>query len=655
MANPEIVLPPARIEIGLVHGGIDDDDISEIVSSGGDPVDAIVVGHYVGVKPQAAELAVDRAISRALTGVAAGEAGADGGLEDGLLTQLSERGTFRGELGQPFLLADPRTRNRARGKANGVERTIVVAGMGVPARFGEPELTVLVRELCWALAHLGKRHLATVLIGSGNGNLRSEECISGWIRGIKRAVSGLEHDTGKQIRRVTFVEFNAAKIGQIHEAILREKRQLDSTSRLVIDYAGPDPETLTRLRQQGVRESIERLQRKLDAGEDERYPASLIPTRVTVAYERRVYRYGAITADASVPQREIRLDPALVADANRELAAEGGRELQRERARFMERLVIPEDLRRHLLSRAPLVLLLDTTTARLHWEMVAQPSLDGLVDEGSTVSPPNSFFPDAFLGTSRGLTRQLLTAFAPPPQPPPPPRRLLRVLVVADPAEDAPLPGASDEGRRVAELLESCNTLFAERGSGVEVDALIGPREATRTNVLRRLMLRSYDVLHFAGHCVYKPRDPAASGWVFSGHQLLSALELTRVDRVPEFVFSNACESGITPDRAEARSIGLAPSFAESFFARGVANFVCTAWPVTDTGALTFALELYQRLLGLEPDGNDYRASTPSVMHEAMRDARCATASVPDGIQTWGAYQHYGNPYFRLFEPARKP
>ena len=653
MLQSGIVLEPARIEIGLVHGGIDDDDISAVLSNGGHPVDAIVVGHYVGVRPQAAELALDRAISRALSGKGSRPAGADGVEEEGLLTQLSERGTFRGELGQPFLIADPRSHNGARSKTKAVERTIVIAGMGVPARFGEPELTVLVREICWALAHLGKLHLATVLIGSGNGNLGAEECISGWIRGIKRAVTGIAHDTGTQIQRVTFVESSAAKIGPIHEAILREKRQLDSTSRLLIDYVGPDLDSLEGLKRQGVKESIAKLQRQLEAGEDVRAPASLIPTRVTVAYERKVYRYGAITASASVPQREVRLDPALVADANRELAAEGGRELQRERARFLERLVIPEDLRQHLVSRAPLVLLLDTTTARLHWEMVAQPSLEGLLDEGSVVSSPDTFVADSFLGTSRGLTRQLLTAYAPPPQPPPPPRRQLRVLVVADPAEDAPLPGAREEGRAVAALLESCNREFAERGSSVEVDALIGPQEATRTNVLRRLMLHSYDVLHFAGHCVFKARDPAASGWVFSGRQLLSALELTRVDRVPEFVFSNACESGLTPDQAEARSIGLAPSFAESFFARGVGNFVCTAWPVTDVGAETFALALYRRLLGLEPEGNGYRTHTPEVMHEAMRHARCATAAVPEGIQTWGAYQHYGNPYFRLFEPMR--
>src|SRR5690606_15036419 len=191
-----------------------------------------------------------------------------------------------------------------------------------------------------------------------------------------------------------------------------------------------------------------------------------------------------------------------------------------------------------------------------------------------------------FLGTARGLTRQLRTGFAPPPEPPPPPRRVLRVLVVADPADDAHLPGAAEEGAAGADLFESYNVLHARAtGSRIEVKRLFGPRDATRRNVLREVLLHSYDVLHFAGHCVYDEERPAESGWLFSHGQILSAYELDRIDRVPKFVVSNACESGITPDRAEERNAHLAPGFAEAFFKRGVANFVCTAWPIDDIAA----------------------------------------------------------------------
>jgi len=45
----------------------------------------------------------------------------------------------------------------------------------------------------------------------------------------------------------------------------------------------------------------------------------------------------------------------------------------------------------------------------------------------------------------------------------------------------------------------------------------------------------------------------------------------------------------------------------------------------------------------------------PVPMHRAMKEARLAIARTPNGRTTWGAYQHYGNPYFRLFYETAKP
>jgi hypothetical protein len=42
----------------------------------------------------------------------------------------------------------------------------------------------------------------------------------------------------------------------------------------------------------------------------------------------------------------------------------------------------------------------------------------------------------------------------------------------------------------------------------------------------------------------------------------------------------------------------------------------------------------------------------PEPMHAAMREGPLAIAPTPGGDRTWGAYQHYGNPYFRVFEPT---
>jgi CHAT domain-containing protein len=248
------------------------------------------------------------------------------------------------------------------------------------------------------------------------------------------------------------------------------------------------------------------------------------------------------------------------------------------------------------------------------------------------------------VGTAASLTRQLRTTFAPLPEPPITAGRTLRVLVVADPCEEARLPGAQEEGEAVARLFEELD----ETGTDVEVVRLFGPGEATRVAVLDCLINRRFDLLHYAGHCFFNQDDPPRSGWLFSQQEVLSAYELSRIDRVPRFVFSNACESGVTPDRAERRHAALAPSFAEAFFHRGVGNLICTAWPVDDEAALGFATRVYRGLLGL--NGQEGR---PEWLHEAVKAARLEIArSCAGGLSSWGAYQHYGDPYFRLPLPS---
>jgi hypothetical protein len=639
---------PPEIQINVVHHDITDLDAFPLV---GTPIDAIAVGHYSGGKPEGAMKALDIRISAAIDGREPSLDGAGEPAEsDLLLTQYSQRGTIGGELAQLFLLDDPRPMGDA------TDRVIVIAGMGVPGRFGVPELTVLARELCWTLGRMGRRHLATLLIGVGRDNLSMSDAVSAWVRGIKYALTGVETDAEKRGRRmlqqITFVEIDPRRMIEIDKALRNEAQKLGNKNRMVIHHA-PLNQTEQDALQQAAREYLTKIWAQPATSNQE---AS--PTRVTVGLDGQTYRFGAITSTASIPERAVSLDPALVMSANDELAAEGDADRQLQLGQFMERLLLPDDLRPEFATDAPLVMMMDSTTARIHWELLAQ--LDPVQSDGDAVADHDRKY--SFWGTSRGFTRQLRTVFAPPPEPPPPAQRMLRVLVVADPAADDPLPGAEEEGIAVADLFERFNTVHAASKNRIEVVRLFGPREATRTEVLRHLMMRTYNLVHFAGHCMYDAKTPGASGWIFSGRQRLSANELRRIDRIPKFVFSNACESGITPDRSEKRSVELAPSFAEAFFERGVSNFVCTAWPVDDRAARDFALTLYAGMLGLASsagakeggllDSALYGPGELKPMYKAMRDARCAIADAPNDVRTWGAYQHYGNPYFQLFDPA---
>jgi hypothetical protein len=435
---------------------------------------------------------------------------------------------------------------------------------------------------------------------------------------------------------------DAARLLDMDAALCDVKARTDADGSLDLDYTPADDETVKGWKEAGRASEQKEVKERWQRGRPQEEADDPAPTRVTVSREANLYRFGAITATAAVPERDVPLDAALVDQANDRLAAEPDAQRRREQGLFLGRLLFPADLRAELSGSAPIVLMVDATTARIHWELVTRP------DAGPSPAAGGGDPLDAYLGLGAGLTRQLRTVFAPPPEPPPPQDRLLRVLVVADPAEDAHLPGAEEEGIAVADLFEQVNQ--PDHPASVEVVRLFGPRQATREAVLRHLMLERFHILHFAGHCFYDKDDPAASGWIFTGGASLSARELRRIDRVPEFVFSNACESGITPDRAGNRSVELAPSFAESFFERGVSNFVCTAWPVDDESARRFATAVYASLLGLSDGGRD----TPLPMHLAMRNARRAIANEPAGVRSWGAYQHYGDPLYRLVSAQPK-
>jgi hypothetical protein len=573
-------------------------------------VEAVVVGHYMGVRPQASELALDRVISAHLPPVGRPTTAEDAQL---LLTSYTQRGTLRGALGEPFFLPDPRD----------ARRTIVVMGLGEPGRFGAAELSVIAREMCWAVCQLGIRRVATVVIGAGEGNLDVRQAVAAWLIGLYAAVTEMPPE-GRRVESLTFVETDARKLRALDRALRSSSPEFKGG----ITYR-PVPESIW---DEAHKRAREEALAEFDAqwAGNTRLAHQDAPTRITVGQTGRKYRFGAITATAAVPEREIPLDPRVVEAANDELAGERDRERRLQRGQFLGRLLLPEDLRPRLAGDAPVVLLLDSSTARIHWELVTEDPAGPGAGKGE------------HLGLKRGLTRQLRTTFAPPPEPPPPPQRVLRVLVVADPAEKEPLENAADEGKEVVKLFRNFGRR-APAGVRVEVVPLIGPDHATITEVLSHLMLERFHILHFAGHCQFAAGEPEHTGWVFGDGQFLTADELTRIDRVPEFVFSNACESGVTLDRSSERTAELAPSFAESFFSRGVGNFVCTAWPVDDSAAKKFAITLYKGLLGTHT-----RQGNPLSMHEAMKLARQAIAGTSKGARSWGAYQHYGDPYYRM-------
>ena len=285
--------PAVEIAIRLVRGRIE-----EVTQA-----DAIAVGHYVGVTPQYAELAIDRAISKARSGKKSG----DGKL---LITDLCRRGVIVGDLGQNFILPDPRKPGRV----------IVMAGMGQPGTFRAAELAILSRELTWTLGRSGHTNLASVLIGAGAGNLETPDAVRAWLRGVRRALYDARVARDPQLRSITFVQSSPGNFVRMHNSLVHAVKEFggDSEAPLNITYHGPTKAALRKAERAAAKVAAQRCA----AAERKSFTAltgstaDVEPMRLTIQLQADTFQFAALTAEASIPQRDTRIDPALVEEAN---------------------------------------------------------------------------------------------------------------------------------------------------------------------------------------------------------------------------------------------------------------------------------------------------------------------------------------------------
>lgn len=277
-------------------------------------------------------------------------------------------------------------------------------------------------------------------------------------------------------------------------------------------------------------------------------------------------------------------------------------------------LMLPRQLKEEARSERPLVLVLDKHTAGYPWE---------LLHEGDDeLEPP---------AVRAGVIRQLLEdgyndrpAMA----------TADRALVVGDPPSGMSgfpeLPGAQAEAERVTQLL---------RGR-LEVTSLI--RKDPESIVAALMDARGWKVLHLAAHGVV---DLIANPTPLTGMVLGSGLFLTpgtimQLPAVPELVFLNCCHLGrvdaAAEQEAQKRYPELAANLATAFIKLGTMAVVSAGWAVDDAAAKLFAETVYERLV----DGATFGT--------AVHDARRATYAGYPRTNTWGAYQCYGDPAYRL-------
>jgi pimeloyl-ACP methyl ester carboxylesterase len=554
---------PLVLRVEVVHG-----DIRDIKSP------AVVVGHYRGVPPVRAVGALDQAL-------------------DYWISKAVKRGMIGGGLGEVFLIPNVEKALAA--------NAVILAGMGEYGRFNREDLNLLFANVTYAVTALGWREFATVVVGSGEGNLSLDQAIEGMLEGVESALRRLGGEGLFDVLRV--VEYDKDRMKAIENVLKNNTNNSDGSLQVRL-----------------TKKTLPKQSRRTTPLPPINFD-TMNGSRITIERDRDLFRFSAITKQAVIPVREITVQSSYAEGAAELLKESRTLEDQHKYGKLLHSYLMPEDFQ-GMIDMTPLTLMVDRSTAAFPWEMAA------FERHGQVI----------FYGPGRQLTRQFRTTLSGAPGliASPIPNRL-RVLVIADPAPEADLqlPGAREEGRAVVKILRN---MMEEQGLEMTIEQRIGANECDPVELLALILSEEFDLIHYSGHGDFDEKNPSKSGWIFGRERILSAREIFRARRVPRLIFANACFSGVIrsgkPFTLQESNRNLA-GLAQAFFERGVQNYIGTGWPVDDAAALEFAKVFYAEALSGEALG-------PSL--SKAREAILASGS------TWGAYQHYGQATAKLLD-----
>ncbi|MEW2135259.1 CHAT domain-containing protein [Streptomyces sp. NPDC005409] len=661
--------------------------------------DLHVTGHYQSVVPAAAELALDRAISSESRGV---------------ITEHTKLGWIDAQLGEVTYFPC---------KAGPV-RSAAVVGMGPMGTLTERRAVQMYSSLLGEAVGLGHvQSLATVLIGAGAGNLTVNQASRALAGGFAGYLASLPATPPPPLGEILVVEVDRLRAEQLLLGLTKATEKLPqlrigpelvegSGGQLFAPSAavyaltaltrlarparptpggeanpdGPDPppeEDVLRTVLAGfaphiqgkVREQLVQLAEvartdlTLTVRAAAEAQADALPVRMSVQSGVGGLRWAALTGRATVPERLVPVDMDLLrelVDRLTEPTVEDASGLPD----LLSRFVVPPDFQRLLTDDATVLLELDRDTASVPWEFLAETQSAG----GDRRDP---------LAIRTQLSRQLRTPYSRVLTEGPADGQL-SALVIGDPGDPEKgfqLPGARSEALAVATQLKNLGvkvTLFVGAANSTRQP---GVDPARRLDVLRVLLCGGNHIVHYCGHSDFDVSATGRrSGWVFADG-LLTAQELSLLERPPLIVVANACYTarlgGSTGPGAPDAPPGvvehspwgnpqaaLVPSLADEFLRVGVGHYIGAAWRIPDDQGVTFAEQFYRHLF---KGGTGEEAPTVGGAVRAARrrlyERRAAGRQSPAGApsperwSSWAAYQHYGDGAARFVrpDPADRP
>ena len=554
--------------------------------------EALLLGHYRALQLTGTEKVMDRLIG-------------------GTMTHSLAMGVYPLTIGSHQIFINSRP-NLERGSFMPRPKAVIIVGLGEEGKLRAADLVQSVRQavIAWAqrLAENRKQppaalELAATLLGSGGTGVSAGDAARLVAQGVYEANQLLRGDgDDRRWPTVSHLRFIELYLDRATEAWRSLGMQADATpGRYVIDEA--------------VRRGIGPLERPPDSG----YRGAEFDF---VSVEAKPDKDGmptiAYTLDTRRARSEVRGQRAqsrLLTELVSTASNDQNRDQQIGRTLF--NLLVPVELEPYLAGSGEMQIELDPQTAKIPWELL------------DTKSESNDELPWAIRVK---LLRKLRIAE-------------FRERVADATAEDSALViGEPECPPEYPRLFGARSEALAVRGcltgdGGLDVTDLISAEPsqagASARAVVNALFEKPWRIVHIAGHGL-PGASGAPGGVVLSNGTFLGPAEFRNMRTVPELVFINCCHLGsadsgqllnVRYDRAD-----FASGVAGALIAIGVRCVVAAGWAVDDDAASVFAEEFYRSLL---------RGSRFIV---AVGDARAAAHAQSPNVNTWAAYQCYGDP-----------
>lgn len=526
----------------------------------------------------------------------------------GELSRRHQLGLYPGAIGTNEIVTNSQTR--------GFKGALIV-GMGRQGLLTEHRLAITVEQgVVRYLASLNTKSdslpinsqkikrigISTLLIGSHYGGLSIDSSVRAIIQGVQNANAKVRqlYSTPKTVDTIEVVELYKDRALACVKAINAiEKDEAGALN--IITNGDKIKESIgwrERLPIDGAREWWTRINVRRytdeELGEDK---------------QRNILRFAISTDAARIEERTL----TTINDTLMEMLDDLSRkdEWSPELAKSIFELMIPNDFKEQVKRQSNINWILDSYTAAFPWELLQ----DNLIN-----SRP--------LSVSAGMIRQLTIddyriSVTPVVE--------RTAIVIGDPDLKNPaiqLPEALTEGKKVDELLSS---------QGFEVTPILN---GTAAQVLSKLFNKNYKIVHLAGHGVFNHGPDKLTGMLIGPNAILTPAYIDQMSNVPELVFVNCCYLGQSDGAVEEYTkdrFRLAANIGTQLIKIGVKAVVAAGWAVNDRAALEFAQRFYESML----EGSSFG--------EAIKKARKKVfETYGPRNNTWGAYQCYGDPFYRL-------